>query len=128
MFNPNVNVEMVPFFGSVKSPVSAAAVSPSKWNSGCHKDMTVQFYGSATSFAAAIEGTVNTIGADGSNLADADCQWVALGAVNLSTLATVANVTAAGIYEVTIAGVSRVRVNLSAVSGGSLTVVGALGD
>jgi hypothetical protein len=125
MVSQNVNVDLVPFFDSVKTPITVAGTS-SKWNMG-HKDMTLQVSGTATSFTAVVEGTVNTIAANSASLTDAECAWFPISVVALQGLTTIANISSAGLYEVGIGGLSRVRVNVTNIAGGNLTIVGALG-
>lgn len=122
----NVDVKIVPFFDSVKNPVLSNGISVSAWNVSGYKNLSLQFSGSATAFSAEVEATINTIGSNGINLTDAQCSWSPLTVVNLNGLSTSINVASVGLYTVGIPGLSRVRVNLASVSGGALTIVGAL--
>ena len=127
MINSGINVELCPFFDSVKTPITKTGVSPAKWNSG-HKSMALQVSGTASSFTAVVEATINTIAANGASLDDAQCAWSPISVVAFNGLAASNNISSVGLYEVGIGGLSRVRVNVQSASGASLTIVGALGD
>lgn len=123
----DMDVKIIPFFDSVKTPVSSSGISPSAWNVSGYKNLSLQFSGSATAFSAEVEATINTIDGNGVNLTDAQCVWAPLTVVGLNGFGTSVNIASAGLYAVGVSGLSRVRVNLASVSGGSLTIIGALG-
>ena len=91
---------------------SAAVVSPEFVNNMCDV-CSIQVTGTFTSATLHVQGIINSDSAE----------WVNLAVLSLSdyTLAT-SGISDEGIYECGVEGVSRVRFNLSAVSGGDITV------
>ncbi len=91
---------------------TAATVSPEFANNSCDI-CSVQVTGTFTSATLHIQGLVNTDAAT----------WVNLAVLSLSDLTlNTSGISAKGVFECGIEGVNRVRFNLSAVSGGNLTV------
>ena len=94
------------------SGATAATVSPEFANNSCDV-CSVQVTGTFTSATLHVQGIVNAESA----------VWVNLAVLSLTdyTLSTT-GIGAAGIFECGVEGISRVRFNLSAVSGGNITV------
>lgn len=81
---------------------------------GGFKTLTIEVYGTATSFTVQIQG----IGKSGTPYP--------LTAVNLSGLTTTQSISTAGLYQIDVTGLASVQANITAVSGGNLTVAGEL--
>lgn len=77
------------------------------------ESLTVQVTTSASSFSLAAEGKAGYKATD---------EYTALCGINESTFATTETVTAAGIYVFPVDGMTNFRFNLSAVSGGEISV------
>lgn len=81
---------------------------------GNNKTLTVEVYGTATSFAVTIQG----IGPSGAAYA--------LTGTNTNGLANVQSITAPGWYQFDVTGLSSIEANVTAVSGGNVSVAGKL--
>lgn len=93
---------------------TSAAVSSNYTNNNCDI-LGIQVTGTFSSATLYIQGMVNT---------DSNT-WVNLAALNLTDFDVEnAGITSAGLYEYGIEGVMMVRANVSAVSGGNITVYG----
>lgn len=79
-------------------------------------NLTIQVSGTFTSAEFNVQGKTDI----NSN------EWVNLSVVNVSDYSVVSNVTKKGIYTLSVEGFSFLRVNLTAVSGGNITVFGRL--
>ena len=114
MVNSNLNVQIFPFFDSVKNPITTDQTSGSFNNNG-YNHLTLEVSGTGSA-SITVEGCINILNADGSVKKDADCSW------------TVINdeVSAVGIYQIDITGLSRVHLKAENVTGTGLTIVGAL--
>ena len=122
MANYNLNVHTVPFFDSVKEPLTEAGESKSVWNNG-YDNLAIELSGTGSA-ALSIQGCVNTVNAQGEQLEDADCSWTSLSVLKASDYSQVQQIEANGIYYVGITGISRIRVKATNVSG-QVTIVGA---
>lgn len=93
---------------------TSATVSSYVANNNCDV-LGIQVTGTFTSATVFVQGMVNI---------DANT-WVNLAALDLTEFDMEnAGITAAGLYEVGIEGVLRVRINVTAVSGGNISVYG----
>jgi hypothetical protein len=81
---------------------------------GGFKTLTIEVYGTATSYSVQIQG----IGNSGTPYT--------LTATNLTGLTTTQNITTAGLYQFDVTGLTSVQANITAVSGGNVTVKGEL--
>ena len=113
MANFNLNVHVVPFFDSVKEPLTEDKVSTSVWNNG-FDNLALEISG---------EGS-GTIIAKGEQLDDEEITWTNLCMISATDYSSKVSLTDKGIYHAGILGVSRVRINATDVSG-ELTIVGA---
>lgn len=123
MANFNLNSHIVPFFDSVKTPLTEAKASDSVWNNG-YDNLSIEISGEGSA-TLVVQGCVNTVDANGQQLDDASVQWTDLGMISAKDYSSKTQLTEKGIYFVGIVGISRVRVNATSVSG-SVTIVGAL--
>ena len=98
---------------TLANAVTAIGVQPAQ-NVGGNKTMVIEVYGTATSFAVTIQGA----GPSGTPYA--------LTATNLTGMTTTQSITTAGLYQFDVTGIKSVDVNVTAVSGGSVTVAGEL--
>lgn len=97
---------------------TAPAISNVFVNNACAV-CTLQITGSFTAATVLVEGIVNVV----SN------QWVTLAAFNLSDLSLEKDgADKAGIYQVGIEGILRVRMNVTEVSGGDITIAAQFGN
>lgn len=71
---------------------------------------SIEVSGTATSFTLSVQGKVNT-----------ESGWTNLAVINMASLALAQSITAFGIYEAGIEGMTAIRLNLSAVTGGNVT-------
>lgn len=117
-------VKIFPFFNSVKERVSKAGVSDSVSN-GDFGTMTLEVVGDG-SLNCTAEGAVNMIDKNGISLADDDLEWNNILMFDAS-FSKVDSITEKGIYYVVIKGMSRVRLNISTISG-EFQIVGSLGE
>ncbi len=124
MANSNLNVQIFPFFDSVKNPITADAVSKSFHNNGYDR-LTLEVSGSGSG-TLTIEGCINTQNADGAPLDDSDCSWTSTKALDINDYEMKDTITSTGVYQIVITGLSRVRIKAESVSGTGLTIVGAL--
>ena len=122
MANFNLNTHIVPFFDSVKEPLTEAKASDSMWNNGYDNlSLEISGEGSAT---VVVQGCINTVDAKGQQLEDDQLQWTDLSMLDAKDYSQKTSLTEKGIYYVGIVGVSRIRVNATSVSG-NVTIVGA---
>lgn len=122
MANFNLNSHVVPFFDSVKTPLTEAKASDSAWNNG-YDNLSIEISGEGSA-TIVVQGCVNTVDANGQQLDDASVQWTDLGMISAKDYSSKTELTEKGIYFVGIVGISRIRVNATSVSG-SVTIVGA---
>lgn len=122
MANYNLNVQIVPFFNSVKTPLTETKVSDSVWNNG-FDNLALEISGTGTG-TFVVQGCINTVNAEGAQLEDADISWTNLYVLNATDYTQVNQITNKGIYHIGILGISRIRINATDVSG-NVTVVGA---
>ena len=123
MANLNLNVQIFPFFDSVKNPITSAGTSTSFNNSGYDR-LTLELSGLGSG-KIEVQGCVNTLNANGEPMSDSDCTWTTTQILSISDYEMKNKAEANGIYQVTITGFSRIRVKATDVSGTGLTVVGA---
>ena len=123
MANIRTDKEIHVFFDSVKTPVSAAAVSPSIGTNG-FQVLTLEV--SEADASLTVQGCLNVIGADGLLKADANCEWTDLAIIDLSDYSVIDKITKKGIYCIGIGDTARYRVNLESVDG-SATIIGYAG-
>lgn len=121
MVNLNLNVQTVPFFDSVKNPLTAAADSASFVNNG-YDNLALEISGSGSG-TFAVEGCVNTLNAQGGALEDSQISWTPLMLISAEDFKSHGTATTNGIYYVAVAGISKVRVCATNVSGNN-TIVG----
>jgi hypothetical protein len=123
MANSNLNIQIVPFFDSVKSPLASDGVSKGYWVNG-YDNLAVEVSGTGSG-TIVVQGCINTVNADGQQLEDQDISWTDLSMLSATNYSQKATITENGIYYVAISGVSRLRIEATGVSG-TLTIVGAL--
>jgi hypothetical protein len=97
--------------------VTTTAVSNTFTNSICD-GLTLQITGTHSGATILVEGQVSP----DSTLTN----WVALSVINLNDFSVVDSITANGVYQVGIAGISQIRVVVSAISSGTVTAFGAI--
>ena len=78
--------------------------------------LTLQVTGTYTGLVLTVEGQVNPLGTL--------TNWVALSAISLNDFSATNSITKNGVYQIGISGVSQIRVNVSAISSGTVTVFG----
>lgn len=122
MANYNLNVHIIPFFDSVKNPLTEDKTSPSVWNNG-YDNLTVEVSGDGAG-TFVVQGCVNTVDQNGVQLADDDLVWTSLYTLDASTYEHKTQIISKGIYHVDIVGISRIRINATGVSG-EISIVGA---
>lgn len=122
MANFNLNVHVVPFFDSVKTPLTEDKNSDSVWNNG-YDNLALEISGEGSGNIV-VQGCINTIDADGKQLKDEDVTWTNLSMISATDYSQKLVLTENGIYHAGILGVSRIRINATGVSG-NLTIVGA---
>ena len=97
---------------------TAATISSVFVNSSCDI-LGLQVSGTFTSATIKVQGVVDADSTD----------WVNLAVLNLGDFAVeTSGITAKGIYEVGIESMNKVRVNVTAVSGGNVSVYGQFAD
>lgn len=97
---------------------TAATISSVFVNSSCDI-LGLQVSGTFTSATVKVQGVVDENSTD----------WVDIGAIDLSDLSTeTSGITAKGVYEIAIESFNKVRVNVTAVSGGNISVYGQFAD
>lgn len=122
MANFNLNVQIVPFFDSVKNPLTEDKASPSVWNNG-FDNLALEISGEGSG-TFVVQGCVNTVNEKGEQLDDENISWTDLYMLDATDYSHKTQITANGIYHVGILGISRIRVNATNVSG-DMTIVGA---
>ena len=120
----NLNIKMFPFFDSVKNPAIPTGTSDSFKNNG-YENLTIEVSGEGSA-AFSVEGCMNIQKPDGSAMEDEECSWTSLAIFNGTDLSQLSEISEKGIYYVSIAGLSRVRVNVSSASG-NVTILGLAG-
>ena len=118
------NVRIIPFFNSVKEKVSKAGISGSVYNGG-YSLLTLELAGDG-SLSCTTEGAINTIDGNSTDLKEDEMAWNAVLMFD-SSFNKVDSITGAGIYYVVVKGISRIRLNISKISG-SFQIVGSLGE
>lgn len=118
------NVRIIPFFNSVKEKVSKVGISGSVYNGG-YGLLTLEVVGDG-SLSCTTEGTVNTIDGNSIGLKEDEMAWNTVLMFD-SSFNKVESITGAGIYYVVAKGMSRIRLNISEISG-SFQIVGSLGE
>lgn len=91
---------------------TGAKISESWTNNHCDT-LELQVSGTFTDLSATVEGKV-----------DINAEWTQVGTVNLTKFAKALTLTEKGIYAVDIGGLFGVRVNVTSVSGGNVTIFG----
>lgn len=122
MANFNLNVQIVPFFDSVKNPLDEDKASASVWNNG-FDNLALEISGEGSG-TFVVQGCINTVNAKGEQLDDEDITWTDLYTLSATDYSQKTQITTNGIYHVGILGISRIRINATDVSG-NVTVVGA---
>lgn len=122
MANLNLNIQVVPFFDSVKNPITSDDTSKGFWANG-YDNLAVEVSGTGSG-TIVVQGCINTVDASGKQLDDQDISWTDLSMLSATNYSQKATITENGIYYVGVSGISRVRVQATDVSG-SLTIVGA---
>lgn len=123
MANFNLIRTIVPFFDSVKTPLTEDKASDSIWNNG-YDNLSLEISGNGSA-TIVVQGCVNTVDANGKQLNDNEITWTNLSMLDAKDYSQKAELTENGIYYVGIIGISRIRVNATDVSG-ELVIVGAL--
>src|SRR5574344_87045 len=116
------DVKIFPFFDSVKNPVSTVGTSNACFNAGF--DTLVLEVSDATTISAKVLGCVNQVNGDGVSLDDDDCAYSYLSIMDVN-YDFVDSITDNGIYYVAINGCSRIKVELTTITGAA-HIVGAL--
>lgn len=88
------------------------------YNPNRGEELTLEVYGNATGFTLIVEGKIDT---------DNESTWTQLGWVN-SIAETGTNITSNGIYIIPVQQIPSIRVRLSAITTGSLTAYGRVGE
>jgi hypothetical protein len=88
-------------------------VSSNTFTNSICDGLTLQITGTHSGATILVEGQVNP----DSTLTS----WIALSIINLNDFSAASSITANGIYQVDIAGISQVRVRVSAISSGTVT-------
>lgn len=122
MANFNLNTHIVPFFDSVKEPLTETKISDSVWNNG-YDNLSLEISGEGTA-TIIVQGCVNTVDAKGQQLSDDKIQWTDLSMLSAKDYSQKPLLLENGIYYVGIIGISRIRINATDVSGNK-TIVGA---
>ena len=122
MANSNLNIQIVPFFDSVKNPLAADDTSKGYWVNG-YDNLAVEVSGTGSG-TIVVQGCVNTLNADDQQMEDQDINWTDLSMLSATNYSQKATITENGIYYVGVSGISRVRIQATGVSG-TLTIVGA---
>jgi len=122
MANFNLNVHVIPFFDSVKTPLTEDKNSDSVWNNG-YDNLSLEISGEGSG-TIVVQGCVNTINAKGEQLKDDEITWTNLSMISATDYSQKVSLTENGIYHAGILGISRIRINATGVSG-NLTIVGA---
>lgn len=122
MANFNLNTHIVPFFDSVKEPLTEAKISDSVWNNG-YDNLSLEISGDGTA-TVTVQGCVNTVDAEGQQLPDSELQWTDLSMLSAKDYSQKPVLSENGIYYVGIIGISRIRINATEVSGNKI-IVGA---
>lgn len=122
MANSNLNIQIVPFFDSVKNPLAADGTSKGYWVNG-YDNLAVEVSGTGSG-AIVVQGCINTLDADDQQMDDQDINWTDLSMLSATNYSQKATITENGIYYVGVSGISRVRIQATGVSG-TLTIVGA---
>lgn len=109
------------YIAELKIAEATSAVTSSVFvNSNCDL-CAVQVYGTATAMKVQIQG-----------MTDADsATWENIASFNMGDLSLTEGddgMTAAGIYSVSVAGVTQVRINVASVSGGNVSVTAKFAD
>ena len=73
---------------------------------------------STPTFTLSVEGIVNS----------SNTTYTTLSAVKMSTNEVVTSISAVGIYVIPVDGMSNIKLNLTAISGGSISAYGKLGE
>ena len=124
MPNSNLNVKFFPFFDSVKNPITTDGTSESCNNNGYDR-LTLEVTGTGTG-TISVEGCVNFLDAAGNEKQDSDCTFTAIQVLDLSDYEMKSSIASVGIYQVDIAGLSKIHIKAENVTGTGLTIVGAL--
>ena len=93
------------------SGATGATVSPEFINNQCDI-LSLQVSGTFSAVSLTVQGVTSTSGSE----------WTNIAAVDLSNFDIKNPITAEGIYETGIEGISKVRVNVTSVTGGSVSV------
>lgn len=122
MANLNLNVQIRPFFDSVRTPLSEDKTCDGVWTNG-YDTLTIEVSGTGSG-TLVVQGCVNTMDANKIQLKDDQVSWTNLYVLDASTYEHKTAIISNGIYHVDIVGISRVRIAATSVSG-ELTIVGA---
>lgn len=95
--------------------VTTTASSNTFTNSICD-GLTLQITGTHGGATILVEGQVSP----DSTLTN----WIALSAINLNDFSVTSSITTNGIYQIGVAGISQIRVRVSAISSGNVTAFG----
>ena len=124
MANANLNIRVIPFFDSVKNPLTQNGISSAFYNTG-YDNLTLEISGEGSANVQ-VEACVNTLDAEGNQLPDNQCSWTPLSTLSAKDYAKSSAISANGIYFIGISAMSRIRINATNVSG-AVTIVGLVG-
>lgn len=120
----NLNVKYFPFFGSMKTPVTAAGTSDPLYNSG-YDIMILEVSGDCSAIDLVIEGCVNQLNDKELPLPEADCEYSNLTILKSDDFSIIDKIEEKGVYYVPVLGRSRVRAKINSISGSAI-ILGAL--
>lgn len=121
MTKSNLNVYTFPFFNSVKQPLTAPRISNSYWNNG-FDTLSVEITGTKD-ITLTVQGCINTLDEDVRPKKDTECEWTDLAVISAADYSMTTEISGKGIYFVGITGCSRIRLNVTSVSG-KATILG----
>ena len=106
-------IDCIDFF---QKSTSAGESTKSISNTNLGSQLVVQVTGSATSFELCIKGAIDKL-----------TPTAELGAINMSTFNVSKNITAFGIYAISVDGLYSISAEIKSITGGNLTVSAKIG-
>ena len=120
----NLNVKYFPFFGSTKTPVSAAGTSDPLFNNG-YDLMILEVSGECSAIDLTVEGCVNQLNAQEQSLPETDCEYSNLTILTSNDFSIINKIESKGVYYIPVLGRTRVRVKINSITGSAI-ILGAL--
>lgn len=106
-------IDQIYFF---QKSTSTGESTKSIYNPNLGSQLIVQVSGSATNFELCIKGAVDKL-----------TPTTELGAINMSTFSVSKNITAFGIYSISVDGLYNISAEIKSITGGNLTVSAKIG-